>query len=158
MGKLTYLVIHCLDTPPNMHVTKKMLQDWHMSPKPRGRGWDRLGYSDIIHRDGTVENVTAYDGDDLVESDEITWGATGVNSVSRHISLEGGKGENPTKEFGEMFTPEQANSLVKYVKDFLSKHPTCKIAGHYNFAAKPCPNFNVRKFFLGFGFDAKNLM
>jgi N-acetylmuramoyl-L-alanine amidase len=158
MGKLTYLVIHCLDTPENMVVTKAMLKDWHMSPKPRGRGWDRLGYSDVIHRTGVVENVTPYNENDTVESDEITWGVTGVNSISRHIALEGGKGDNPTKVFGKMFTLAQATSLVEYVKKFLKKHPTVKVAGHYNFAKKACPNFDVYKFFIQNGINPKNLV
>lgn len=155
--KLKYLVIHCLATPDTMRVTKEMLKDWHMSPKPRGRGWDRLGYADMIHRDGVLENLTPYDEDDLVESNEITWGATGVNSVSRHIALEGGKSYNPDGSFEPMFTPMQAITLIKYVKDFLKQHPTAKIAGHYDFANKACPNFHVRKFLLDHRVKPENI-
>jgi N-acetylmuramoyl-L-alanine amidase len=147
MGQLKLLVIHCMETPANMRVTKAMLKEWHMGPKPKGRGWDRLGYSDIIHRDGEVENVTPYNEDDVITNSEMTWGATGVNSVARHISLEGGKIKDPlTGEFLQCFTPEQESSLVAYIYGFLARHPNAKIAGHSAFAQKSCPNFNVPKF------------
>ncbi|MGM0527281.1 MAG: hypothetical protein ACQERS_02625 [Bacteroidota bacterium] len=57
----------------------------------KGRGWDRLGYSDLFKRDGSVINLTPYNGDDIIQAHEMTWGAAGVNGISRHIVLEGGR-------------------------------------------------------------------
>jgi N-acetyl-anhydromuramyl-L-alanine amidase AmpD len=141
MGKLKYLVIHCTDTPPKMEVTPKMIRDWHMSPPPRGRGWDRVGYSDMIQRDGDLINLTPYDDDDNITSDEMTWGAVGYNSVGRHIVLVGGRG--PLKDFADHFTEEQGEALLTYLKDTILKHPDIIIIGHNQVSIKTCPGFVV---------------
>jgi len=170
MATLKYLIIHCADTPPTMHVSKDMLDDWHRAPLKNangtitymgktyksidyanvsakhknkwGRGWDRLGYSDIIHRDGTIENLTPYNEDNEVQAAEITWGATGVNTTGRHVVVEGGK-----QPFGlNTLSDAQFISLQRYVKQFIKKHPDALIAGHNNFSKKLCPNFHVHEF------------
>ena len=142
MGKLKYLVIHCTDTPLGMEVTRKMLEDWHMSPKPHGRGWDRLGYSDMIHLNGEVENLTPYNEDNEVENHEMTWGAKGVNAISRHVVYVGGKAK-----FGlQNLNDDQFVALQRYVIRFLSNHPHGVIAGHNHFSTKACPNFSVEEF------------
>ena len=111
------------------------------------RGWDRLGYSDIIHRDGSIENLTKYDNDHLVQSHEVTWGAAGVNSISRHVCLEGGRTEDNkggVRLFDEIFTDAQFTTLIGYVKQFLKDQPQAKVTGHNIFSdIKTCPNFNV---------------
>ncbi|PXX96911.1 lysozyme [Marinifilum breve] len=151
MGKLKYLVVHCTDTPPNMNVDKAKLEEWHMSPKPKGRGWDRLGYSDLIKRDGSVINLTPYDDDDFVSSSEMTWGAAGVNAYARHVVLEGGRTEENKDpgmaDFMDLFTAEQFCALQEYAKEFIAKDPNDKVVGHYYFSdTKTCPNFNVGEF------------
>jgi len=57
-----------------------------------GRGWDRKGYADMLKRGGKIVNVTPYDDDDWISNKEMTWGASGINAISRHIVLEGGRG------------------------------------------------------------------
>jgi hypothetical protein len=194
MKNLTYIVIHCTDTPPDRMVTKEMIESWHKSPrynqddtitylgktyklanqlpndyingksihKMIGRGWDRLGYSDMIHRDGVIENITPYNKDNLVQSNEITWGATGVNSISRHIVLVGGwkgKTRSGTWPFFDIFTEPQFLSLDKYLKQSVIDHPEIKIIGHYQVpdAHKTCPNFNVERLCLLLRIPKKNI-
>lgn len=114
-----------------------------------GRGWDRLGYSDLIHRDGMIENVTPYDDDDVVQANEMTWGASGINKFTRHVCLEGGRNvENGSGmfRFYEIYTDQQFTSLTSYVNQFLKDHPGDKIAGHYMFSNKTCPNTDVKIF------------
>ena len=156
MGRLKYLCIHCADTPSTMTITKEMLEEWHMSPKPHGRGWDRLGYSDIIHQDGTITNLTPYDEDQIITNAEMTWGATGINSVSRHVVLEGGwyKDEDGVNHKSGTFDPkdlyseEQLKALDKYIVSFISKHPQCEVIGHRDTkTTKTCPNFDVKEYF-----------
>ena len=77
MGKLTHLMIHCADTPQGVWFDGKDIKSWHTDPKPKGRGWSKPGYSDIILLDGKVENLIDYDADDWVESWEISNGASG---------------------------------------------------------------------------------
>jgi N-acetylmuramoyl-L-alanine amidase len=184
MGKFTYLVIHCADTPKEMEVTKEMLQEWHMGPcdqpdgsvryrektypsrddlpeeylngkcirELKGNGWARLGYSNLIHRDGQNEIITPYNYDDIITDDEMTWGATGVNAVSRHICLVGGKLKPfiiPPLEFLSLFTREQWLSLRDEVQKTIAYLPNILVGGHYHFNKKNCPNFDVHKFMLG---------
>jgi hypothetical protein len=173
MGKLKYYVIHCADTPPNMEVTKGMLEQWHMGPCDlvdgrvkykgktygsrkalpnesidgksiagmKGRGWDRLGYSELIHRNGNSEIVTPFDEDDFVESDEMTWGVAGFNSVSRHIVMAGGKGN--LNRFSDHFTEDQEAMLLQRIKRTILHHPDIIIVGHNQLAERSCPSFNV---------------
>lgn len=118
----------------------------------KGRGWDRLGYSDLIHRDGKIENLTPYDNDHLVQSHEVTWGVTGVNAFSRHVCLEGGRDYDNLStvfEFDEIFTDSQFTTLIGYVRQFLKDQPQAKVTGHSAFSdTKTCPNFNVSRIML----------
>ena len=113
----------------------------------KGRGWDRLGYSEMIHLNGNKEILTPFDEDAFVETDEMTWGVAGFNSVSRHIMLAGGKGK-PGK-FGDHFTEDQEATLLQCIKRTILHHPDITIVGHNQLAAKACPNFNVYDWLYG---------
>ena len=137
---------------PNDLIDQRSIRELH------GRGWDRLGYSDLLHRDGSIENLTPYNDDDWIDNSEMTWGATGVNSIARHVCLEGGRNsKNESKEFHfqEVYTDAQFTTLTSYVNDFIKHDPTDKIAGHYHFSTKTCPNFMLGEFFLDAGIDLK---
>lgn len=146
MGKYTFLIIHCTDTPKDRKVTRADLEQWHL----KGRGWDRLGYSDMIHLDGTIENLVPYNDNDIIENDEMTWGCAGKNSVSRHVVIVGGKG-------GDHRTAAQNRALENYIKKTIRKHPYIKVAGHYQFSNKVCPNFNVTEFCEEIGLKKYNI-
>ena len=88
--ELKYLVIHCTATPENREVKASDIREWHTAPPPKGRGWQQVGYTDLFHLDGTVERLVANNEDDWVDNWEITNGATGYNSVSRHVVYVGG--------------------------------------------------------------------
>jgi len=129
---------------PHEYLGMRPIQDLY------GRGWDRLGYSDLIHRNGTIENLTPYNYDDWVDPKEMTWGVSGINSFTRHVCLEGGKNvdnESRIFKFPEVFTDAQFTALTSYVNQFLKDHPGDKIAGHYMFSSKTCPNFSIIDFF-----------
>lgn len=112
-----------------------------------GRGWYQVGYSDMIHLDGKIENLVSYNENNWVDASEITNGASGYNANSRHIVIVGGKGFKSTDDFDKVLTPEQFVSLQMYVKEFLGKHPNCKVLGHYQVNPnKQCPGFDVPKF------------
>lgn len=125
-----------------------------------GRGWDRLGYSDLIHRTGIIENVTPYDKDDWITPEEMTWGVAGINSMSRHVCLEGGRNEDNDSgrfKFAQIFTDAQFTALTSYVNQFLKDHPGDKIAGHYMFSTKTCPNFFIDEFLQLAGIDLSHM-
>ena len=160
MGLLKHLVIHCTFTPPEMDVTKRHLWLWHFDQN----GWDRYGYTDLLKRDGSIINLTKHSEDQYVENYEMTWGAKGFNSISRHVCLEGGKLKDnitPTKlmEFFELFTESQYFLLQNYVKDFLfHHHEHADIAGHNNFTDKKlCPGFDVQDFLPLIGVPEENI-
>lgn len=150
MGKeLKYLVIHCTATPEGREVTADDIRAWHTTPKPKGRGWKQVGYTDLFHLDGGVERLVNNNEDRRVDAWEITNGATGYNAVSRHIVYAGGcdKDMNPK----DTRTAQQLAALKRYVLDFHAKYPGVKIIGHNQLAAKACPSFDVLKWLKSIG-------
>lgn len=168
--ELQYLVIHCTATPKGREITSDDIRAWHMSPKPQGRGWDRVGYSDLFHLDGNIENLTPYNFDNTVDPWEITWGATGINSTSRHVVYAGGL--DVSEEFmnipedeieiehmvaSDTRTDAQKYALEIYVKYMILRHPDIKVCGHNQFSDKACPSFDVPKWAESIGIKDKNI-
>lgn len=149
MAKLQYLVIHCTATPEGREVSAADIRRWHTSPAPAGRGWKQVGYTDLFHLDGRVERLVANNEDANVDPWEITNGAAGYNSISRHIVYAGGcdAGMKPK----DTRTAAQKEALRKYVLDFHARHPAVKIVGHNQLAAKACPSFDVAAWLLEIG-------
>jgi N-acetylmuramoyl-L-alanine amidase len=156
MKKLVYLIIHCTATPRGMAVTSKQIRDWHTSPAPRGRGWKQVGYSDMIHTNGMLENLVPYDNDDIVQPREMTNGAIGTNAITRHVVYVGGMCED-NKYPMDTRTREQILAMTNYVKQVIARYPDIKIGGHNQFAAKACPSFDVPKWLRGIGIPEKNI-
>lgn len=129
-----------------------------------GRGWDRSGYADIMEPNGDIINITPYNWDAFVDKKEITWGAVGVNTVSRHVALAGGihpvTGEtNGTWEFKELYTYAQFVYFSSYLKRAVKKYPWVKIIGHGDVPGtdKTCPNIDMSQFCRNIGIDEKNI-
>lgn len=140
--ELKYLVIHCTATKEGRDVSADEIRRWHTSPVSKGgRGWKQVGYTDLIHLNGSVERLVANNEDAWVDDWEITNGANGYNSVSRHVVYAGGTIDGKTPK--DTRTPAQKAALEKYVKDFHAAHPNVKIIGHNQVAAKACPSFDV---------------
>ena len=140
--KLQYLVIHCSATREGQHFEKKDILAWHCSPSPRGRGWSKPGYTDIILLDGTIQNLTPFNQDDEVEGFEVTNGVRGINSISRHICYIGGM-DKQNKYAKDTRTKSQLITMGIYVKYMVRRHPHIIIAGHNQFSTKACPSFDV---------------
>ena len=156
MKKLEYLVIHCTDTPEGRQVTSNDIRQWHLSPVSEGgRGWKQVGYSDMIHLFGTVENLVPYNNDEWVDPREITNGAVGMNSKSRHVVYVGGTDKN--MEPKDTRTKEQLKSLTKYVKDFIINYPKAIVLGHNQVANKACPSFDVPTWLRSIGVSQMNI-
>nr|DAL82987.1 MAG TPA: endodeoxyribonuclease I [Caudoviricetes sp.] len=156
MGKLKYLVIHCTATPEGREVIAADIRRMHLSPiSEGGRGWKRVGYTDIIHLDGSVERLVENNEDAWVDPWEITNGASGYNGVSRHIVYAGGCDRSMKPK--DTRTDKQKAALAKYVRDFHAKHPDVRIIGHRDLSpdrngngiiepqeyVKACPSFDV---------------
>lgn len=153
--KLQYLVIHCTATVAGQEVTAATIRRWHTSPAPAGRGWKQVGYSDMIHLNGIVENLVPYNKDAIVDPWEVTNGVAGINSVCRHVVYVGGLDEDLKPH--DTRTKEQLMAMANYVRQAVALWPDIKIAGHNQFAAKACPSFDVPKWLRGIGIPEKNI-
>ncbi len=145
MARMQYLVIHCTATPEGREVSSSEIRHWHTAPVSRGgRGWKQVGYTDLIHLDGTVERMVDNNGDDEVDSWEVTNGAKGYNSVSRHIVYVGGLAKDG-RTAKDTRTVAQLKALADYVRTFRRRFPSVRIVGHNELAAKACPSFDVQR-------------
>lgn len=153
--KIKYLIIHCTATPEGRKVTSADIRAWHTNPKPKGRGWKQVGYSDIIHLDGTIENLIPFNQDDIIDSWEVSNGAAGFNSVSRHVVYVGGTDKNRKPK--DTRTVEQKNSLLAYVMYKILRYPDIKVIGHNEVSNKDCPSFDVKAWLRENGINEKNI-
>lgn len=145
MGKpMKYLVIHCTATPEGREVSASDIRHWHTAPVSKGgRGWKQVGYTDLIHLDGRVERLVDNNEDAHVDPWEVTNGAAGYNSVSRHIVYAGGCDEQMQAK--DTRTAAQKEALRRYVRDFHGRFPQIRIVGHKDLnPGKACPSFDVR--------------
>lgn len=153
---LKYLVIHCTATPEGRDVTAADIRRMHNAPKSAGgRGWKQPGYTDLVRLDGRIERLVDNNEDAMVDPWEVTNGAAGYNSVSRHIAYAGGCDRNMRPK--DTRTAAQKSAMAKYVRDFHSRHPDVKIIGHRDLSPdrngngiiepfewmKACPSFEV---------------
>ncbi|MGL4520804.1 MAG: N-acetylmuramoyl-L-alanine amidase [Phocaeicola sp.] len=151
MAKLERLVLHCTATPEGREVSSADIRAWHTKPTSQGgRGWKQVGYTDMIHLDGRVERLVSNNEDANVDSWEVTNGAAGYNSTSRHVVYVGGVAKD-CKTAKDTRTPAQRKAMETYVKDFHKRFPSVRIVGHNGLAAKACPSFNVKTWLESIG-------
>ena len=152
-----YLIIHCTATKEGFEVTPEMIRQWHMGKN--GRGWTRVGYSDLISIDGTLHNLHFADGtnpyDQIIENHEMTWGVRGINKKSKHVCYVGGLDQKGSPK--NTMTNDQKNSLRIYIEHEILRHPNIKIAGHNQFSNKACPSFDVPNFCCEIGLAMNNV-
>lgn len=148
--RLEYLIIHCTATPEGREVTAREIRSWHTDPVCKGgRGWKQVGYTDMFHLDGDIERLVENNEDSYVDGWEITNGAKGYNSKSRHVVYVGGLSKKGTPK--DTRTPEQKKAMEGYVKDFHERFPSVRIIGHRDVAAKDCPCFDVAQWLKEIG-------
>lgn len=142
MKPIRYLVLHCTATPEGRSVTAETVRNWHVKPPPAGRGWSRVGYSDLILLDGTRHRFVKHDGDRWIDPEEITNGVSGINSESRHVAYVGGLSKDG-KTAKDTLTEAQNATLSSIIAEVLGYAPEILIAGHNQFSNKACPSFFV---------------
>jgi hypothetical protein len=94
-------------------------------------------------------------GDNWVDPEEITNGVQGINHCSKHIVYAGGTDSKSNPK--DTRTDAQKESMAGFVKDFLSKHPQLQVSGHYHFANRACPSFDVPKWLRSIGIEDRNI-
>lgn len=153
MARLKYLVIHCTATPEGREVSAADIRRWHTSPVSQGgRGWKQVGYTDLVHLDGKVERLVGNNEDANVDAWEVTNGAKGYNSVSRHIVYAGGCDRQMQPK--DTRTAAQKEALAAYVRDFHRHFPSVRIVGHRELnGGKACPSFDVQAWLKEIGIN-----
>ena len=135
MRSITKIIIHCSATPEGKDYTVQQIRQWHTTPKPKGNGWQDIGYHFVIYRDGTVHK-----GRPIEQSGAHTYGH---NAHSIGICYIGGcakDGKTPK----DTRTEAQRLALINLCRDLKASYPKATIHGHNEFAAKACPSFNVQ--------------
>lgn len=153
MARMKYLVLHCTATPEGREVTSGEIRHWHTDPVSKGgRGWKQVGYTDLIHLDGTVERLVKNNEDAEVDPWEVTNGAAGYNSVSRHVVYAGGLAKDG-KTAKDTRTAAQLKAMTAYVRDFHERFPQIRIVGHRDLQGvkKACPGFDVKAWLADIG-------
>lgn len=157
MAGMKYLVLHCTATPEGREVTSGEIRHWHTDPvKKGGRGWKQVGYTDMIHLDGRVERLVRNNEDAEVDPWEVTNGAKGYNTVSRHVVYVGGVSKDG-KTAKDTRTEAQLKAMTAYVRDFHERFPQIRIVGHGELPGvkKACPSFDVAAWLRSIGIYQK---
>jgi len=132
MRKINKIILHCSATKEGQHFTIEDITKWH-----KQRGFRTIGYHFVVYLDGSVHK-----GRDV---SEIGAHVTGQNSNSIGICYVGGL--DASGKAKDTRTDAQKTSLAKLVAELREKYPDATIHGHYEFANKACPCFDVKKEF-----------
>jgi len=128
--KITKIIVHCSATPPSQDIGREEIDEWH-----RKRGFDGIGYHNVIRRDGGVEF-----GRSLMQEGAHV---RGHNEESIGICLVGGIDEAGASE--PNYTENQMTSLRGLLAHYTEQWPEAYILGHGDIegAGKDCPCFVV---------------
>ena len=151
-----YLIIHCTATREGQNVTPDDIVRWHTSPPPSGRGWSRVGYSDMILLDGQRRSFVKHNGDRWIDDAEITNGVKGINAISRHVVYVGGLSKDGSR-IKNTLNHMQSQTLAEIIKEVLTYQPDVLIAGHNQFSNKGCPSFWVPSYLETLWIPKKNI-
>lgn len=132
MRKIDYIIIHCSATKEGIDWKAKDIDQWH-----KQRGFNKIGYHYVIDLDGTVEMGR--------DENEVGAHCVGYNKTSIGICYVGGLDRNLNPK--DTRTDKQKEALWNLVIKLLAKYPNANVYGHYKFAKKACPCFNVEKEF-----------
>lgn len=140
-GKLEYIVIHTTASRGS-HDAKFFEDIW------KKNGWDKVGYSYLVLKDGSIWVWVEHKFDDIIEPFELTYGVRGRNLNSVHIAYEGGVDNNLKPK--DTRTDKQKASLKWLINRHLDFAPEAEIVGHRDiqiYTNKACPSFDVKSEF-----------
>ena len=144
MRKIDKIVVHCSATRPEWMASEgineqlKEIDRWH-----RDRGFDMIGYSYLVSRNGEVVQARPLEKTPAAQK--------GHNTGSIAICLIGGFGSDADDLATEHYTPVQlarAYSLIRELQEqFNVKNDN--VIGHNRVSTKACPGFRVQKWLAG---------
>lgn len=125
-----------------------------------GHGWNQFGYNDLLHLDGTMENLVPYDDDQYVQPWELTNGILYSSSIyknSRHMVYVGGMNKQYTAA-KDTRTAQQLSVYSAYIYKTILTHPQIKVIGHNQINDdRACPSFSVPKYLRSIDVPEKNI-
>jgi hypothetical protein len=137
-----FIVIHHTETSPSSgginkaKEVAKNIQDFHMNPKPLGRGWSDIGYSFLNTVDGILIEGRFGSLEEAIKGNAVRGAHAGTDEGNRApgISSEGNFMTNK-------MPPEQWNSLVNICTALCQSCDIdpAKIKGHRDFVPTDCP-------------------
>lgn len=133
MRKIDTIILHCTATKETSNYTFQQLEKDHLK-----RGFVECGYHIYIRRDGTIILGRSID--------KIGAHCSGHNTGSIGICYEGGLDANGKPK--DTRTDAQKESMKKVVKGCMERFgiKPSNVYGHYMFAAKECPCFDVKEY------------
>ncbi len=140
--KVDEIILHYTATPEGEEFSNEQIRHSHLA-----RGFSDIGYHYVIGLNGDIRPGRA----------EAIAGAhcTGHNTRSIGVCYVGGCPKRMTPNWQntgkDTRTPAQMAALEKLVKQLLKRYPGATVHGHYEFANKPCPGFDVKKWLTTVG-------
>jgi len=132
---ITEIILHCTATKEGRPCTVEAIRACHV----KERGFSDIGYNFVIYADGSVHAGRSLDisGAHCIDH----------NAHSIGISYVGGLDANGKPK--DTRTPAQKKAIADLVAKLRAQYniPKSKIYGHYEFANKLCPCFDVEKEF-----------
>lgn len=120
--------MHCSATEAGRDFDAEDIRTWH-----KARGWSDIGYHYVIKLDGTIEAGRPVD--------RVGAHTKGHNEDSVGVCYIGGlKDGKPFDTMSEI----QEIAFIELVFSLRNVFGWMPIHGHNEFAAKPCPSFNVQ--------------
>lgn len=135
MRRIEYIVLHCTGTLPTAK-REAIERFWR-----EVRGWKNPGYHYLVDAGGTVHA--------LQPIEKVANGVRGLNHKSVHISYIGGV--DASGRPADTRTDAQKEATQRLLDYLLPLVPGAKVAGHYHFAAKACPSFDVPRWLRQIG-------
>ena len=127
------IIVHCSATKEGQDFTIADIKKWHLA-----RGFSDIGYHYIIYRDGSIHT-----GRNVNISGAH---CEGHNSYSIGVCYIGGLDKNLKPK--DTRTDAQKDTLLKLLKQLKQLYPKATIHGHYEYANKACPCFNVKEEYI----------
>ena len=134
MRRIDEIIIHCSATPEGRDVSADTIRKWH-----KAKGWSDIGYHYVIRLNGDVEQGRPVE--------RAGAHCTGRNRNSIGVCYIGGVAKDG-KTPKDTRTEAQKASLKELVGKLQAFYQisSSSIHGHYHYAAKACPSFNVEQF------------
>jgi N-acetyl-anhydromuramyl-L-alanine amidase AmpD len=137
VSKISWLVLHCSDTPASMDVDITDVWRWHVDE----RGWRDVGYHFFIKRDGSIQLGRMQNGDAFLDRAEVGAHTRGLNGTSLGICYAGRDGMTPQQEKAALWLLRTHMTLLGLGADSVIGHAEADPK-----SGKMCPGLDMAVF------------